>query len=91
MGTVSIGSEKDRADAGMTLYRYLGEALVEPGSDSTKTYLQNMILLLLSHPNVQEKAKNELDQVVGTDRLPTLDDIKDLPYIRAVHDEVRRY
>ncbi|KAG9015638.1 hypothetical protein FRB90_004645 [Tulasnella sp. 427] len=69
---------------------YLGEALVEPGSDSSKVYLQNMILLLLTHPEVQKKAQEELDKVVGTDRLPTLDDMKDLPYIRAVQEEVNR-
>ncbi|KAG9015639.1 hypothetical protein FRB90_004646 [Tulasnella sp. 427] len=68
----------------------LGEALVEPGSDSTKVYLQNMILLLLTHPEVQMKAQEELDRVVGIDRLPTLDDMKDLPYIKAVQEEVNR-
>lgn len=47
-----------------------------------------MILLLLSHPDVQKKAHDELDKVVGADRLPNLDDIKDLPYVRAVQDEV---
>lgn len=50
-----------------------------------------MILLLVSHPDVQKKAHDELDKVVGADRMPNLDDIKDLPYIRAVQDEVWFY
>ncbi|KAG8949194.1 hypothetical protein FRC04_008992 [Tulasnella sp. 424] len=81
-----------KEELGMTreMILYLGEALVEPGSDSTKTYLQNMILLLVSHPDVQKKAHDELDKVVGADRMPKLDDIKDLPYIKAVQDEVNR-
>jgi Cytochrome P450 len=37
-----------------------------------------------SHPDIQEKAHAELDRVVGRNRLPTVDDEKDLPYLRAI-------
>lgn len=47
-----------------------------------------MILLLLAHPEVQRKAQTELDEVVGSNRLPTLNDIEELPYIRAIQAEV---
>lgn len=67
--------------------RYLGEGLVEPGEDSARTYLQNLLLLLLAHPEVQERAKLEADRVIGPDRLPTLEDVKHMPYARAVMDE----
>ena len=42
------------------------------------------------HPEVQIKAQAEIDRVVGRDRLPTLEDRKDLPYIdRIVWESLR--
>lgn len=41
-------------------------------------------------PNVQAKAQEELDEVIGSDRLPTWDDRASLPYIRGVVEETLR-
>ena len=46
---------------------------------------------MLTHPEVQRKAQEELRQVVGTDRLPTLNDRNRLPYIEAVLKELLRW
>lgn len=50
--------------------------------------LANLFILLLAHPEVQKKAQLELDAVVGSDRQPTLDDMDQLPYVRAIIEEV---
>lgn len=42
-------------------------------------------------PEVQRKAQEELDRIVGTDRLPTLADRPSLPYNNAVMKEVLRW
>jgi hypothetical protein len=42
------------------------------------------------HPTAQRKAQDELDAVVGTDRLPTLADREKLPYVEALYLEVMR-
>ena len=42
-------------------------------------------------PEVQEKARVELDQVVGSNRMPDFDDIGQMPYIRAVVMETLRW
>lgn len=42
-------------------------------------------------PEVQTKAQAELDRVIGRDRLPTLDDRKDLPYIESIAWEAFRW
>ncbi|KAG9005193.1 hypothetical protein FRB90_010504 [Tulasnella sp. 427] len=78
---------------GMTreMIMYLGEGLVEPGEDSARTYFQNLLFLLMAHPEVQKRAQEEADRVVGPDRLPTLEDVKNMPYARAVMDEVIRF
>ncbi|GAA5836682.1 hypothetical protein JCM11251_002697 [Rhodosporidiobolus azoricus] len=38
-----------------------------------------------------KKAQEELDRVVGLDRLPTFEDFEDLPYVRAVVNETLRW
>jgi cytochrome P450 len=43
------------------------------------------------YPEVQQKAQQELDRVVGTSRLPTFEDRKNLPYIEAVVKETFRW
>lgn len=42
-------------------------------------------------PSVQEKACAEIDRVVGPERLPTLDDFDDMPYLHAVVLEIFRW
>ena len=71
------------------MLRYLGGVLIEAGSDTTAAFLQSFILLLVAHPEVQAKAQREIDEVVGAERMPTLDDFAKLPYLRAVVSEVR--
>ncbi len=40
--------------------------------------------LIPAYPHIQQKAHEELDRVVGRNRLPTVEDEKNLPYIRAI-------
>lgn len=42
-------------------------------------------------PEVQQKARDELDRVVGLDRLPEFKDRDRLPYISALISEVWRW
>ena len=46
---------------------------------------------MLKFPEAQAKAQEELDRVVGTDRLPTFDDEPKLPYLGALVKEVFRW
>ncbi len=48
-------------------------------------------LAMLSYPEVQKRAQEELDAVVGPDRLPTLNDRPSLPYIEAMLCECFRW
>ena len=43
------------------------------------------------YPDVQRKAQEELDRVVGTERLPTFEDRSELPYVNAIVKECLRY
>ena len=43
------------------------------------------------YPDLQTKAQEEIDRVVGNDRLPVLADRGNLPYISALQSEVYRW
>ena len=47
-------------------------------------------LAMIVYPDVQRKAQEELDRVVGRDRLPEFEDQPSLPYITAIQREVMR-
>ena len=43
------------------------------------------------YPGAQSKASEEIDRVIGHDRLPTMADLGDLPYIEALWKETLRW
>ena len=45
---------------------------------------------MLQYPEVQKRAQEEIDAVIGTNRLPGLDDRPNLPYIDAILLETLR-
>jgi hypothetical protein len=45
---------------------------------------------MLLHPHVMKKAQEEMDLVVGSDRLLTVDDRLSLPYFECVMKEALR-
>lgn len=59
-------------------------------SPQTAGIIQWFLALLPAHPEVQRRAHEELDAVVGQDSWPTAEDESRLPYIRAIIKEVSR-
>jgi len=51
-----------------------GIDLLFPAATTVTTTLNFALVFLLNYPEVQTKMQQELDKVVGRDRLPTLDD-----------------
>jgi cytochrome P450 len=47
-------------------------------------------LAMIMRPDVQKKAQDEVDFIVGHDRLPEYSDMPHLPYLSAVVKEVLR-
>jgi cytochrome P450 len=43
------------------------------------------------YPNIQKRAQEEIDRVVGRDRLPTFADRYNLPYLEAIIWEILRW
>lgn len=61
------------------------------GADTTVSALYTFFLAMVLHPLVQHKAQKEIDTVVGSDRLPAVEDRVQLPYIEAVFKECLRW
>jgi cytochrome P450 len=61
------------------------------GSHTTVGILNNFILAMLLYPEVAQKAREEIDRVIGTDRLPNVSDRPDLPYLECVLLETLRW
>ncbi|KAK3392724.1 cytochrome P450 [Podospora didyma] len=70
---------------------YIAGTLLEAGSDTTSSTLYAFVQAMILYSDVQRKAQEEIDRVVGPDRLPTMDDQKDLPYIRSCVKESLRW
>ncbi|KAI2634605.1 cytochrome protein [Xylaria nigripes] len=61
------------------------------GSDTIVSLLSAFFLAMIKYPEVQRKAQEEIDQVIGTGRLPTFNDRRDLPYVEALVTEAWRW
>jgi len=66
-------------------------AIFVAGHDTTVSGVYGAVLALMLYPEVQARAQAELDSVVGTGRLPTLQDRSELPYTVAVVKEALRW
>ena len=70
---------------------FLAGAMFGAGSDTTADGISTFLMTMVTHPEVQKKAQEELDRVVGRDRLPNFADQPDLVYIGAIVREMMRW
>ncbi|RPD53731.1 cytochrome P450 [Lentinus tigrinus ALCF2SS1-7] len=61
------------------------------GIETTAGTLCILFLAMLHYPDVMRKAQEELDRVVGQDRLPDYHDCENLPYLNALINETLRW
>ncbi|KAI1324282.1 putative cytochrome P450 [Xylariaceae sp. FL0255] len=70
---------------------YITGTLLEAGTDTTASTLVWFLCAMLVFPEVQERAKAELDRVVGPDRMPMVEDEPSLQYVRGCVKESLRW
>lgn len=70
---------------------YISGTLLEAGSDTTSSTLYAFVQAMLLYPEVQKKAQEEIDRVIGPNRMPTMEDEFDLQYTRAIMKETLRW
>ncbi|KAG8738226.1 hypothetical protein FRC10_007130 [Ceratobasidium sp. 414] len=68
----------------------LGIAMYGGATDTLVSALLSFVLAMVLFPEVQTKAQQEIDMVIGQDRLPTAEDRPHLLYVeRMVHEIIR--
>ncbi|CAE7184075.1 unnamed protein product [Rhizoctonia solani] len=65
--------------------------LLAAGTESSTLAMLWFVLAMALYPEVQEKAQMEIDMIVGSNRLPTVQDRIKLPYIDRVLTETMRW
>ncbi|KAF2994211.1 hypothetical protein E8E14_000798 [Neopestalotiopsis sp. 37M] len=79
---LGFGSEEEAA--------YLNLMLIQGAADTSKMSTMSFLEAMMTFPDVQRKAQEEIDSVVG-DRVPVWEDLQNLPYVRCMMKEVWRW
>ncbi|KAK7461270.1 hypothetical protein VKT23_008445 [Stygiomarasmius scandens] len=66
-------------------------SLFSAGTETVIGTVLSLIAILAEHSEIQQRAYEEINRVIGTDRLPSLTDRSELPYINAVVQEIHRW
>lgn len=70
---------------------FMGGTLTEGGSDTSASIITAFVQAMIAYPEVQEKAQQQIDQVVGEDRSPNWQDYSKLPYVAQCVKEAMRW
>jgi cytochrome P450 len=73
------------------LHKWSAASMYLGGSDTTVASFMAFFLVMPVFLEVQKRAQEELDRVVGGERLPVTSDKANLPYIEAVMKEAHRW
>lgn len=82
---------RDSYDLSEDQVAYAIGTLFEAGAGTTAASMMSFMLAMTLHPQELKKLQEELDRVVGAERMPTLEDMPSLPGVRAVVKEVLRW
>ena len=66
------------------------QVLLSAGTDTSSGTMEWALSLLLNNPQILKKAQNEIDKVVGHDRLIDESDVAKLPYLQCIIRETMR-
>lgn len=64
---------------------------IAPPVTANSTAAMQILQILIERPVIMKKVQNEIDNIVGQGRLPTLDDRINMPYTEATIREAMRY
>ncbi|XP_059487512.1 methyl farnesoate epoxidase-like [Neocloeon triangulifer] len=92
MYLIEIEKNKDKKDTSYyeeQLVFVVGDLFLA-GVDTTFNAMAFTLVYMVCNPEVQKKVHDEIDAVVGRDRLPSLNDRSNMPYVEATIQESLR-
>ncbi|KAJ3813269.1 cytochrome P450 1 [Lentinula aff. lateritia] len=89
-GTSPIAELAMRKPQDIKAIKAMGTISYLASADTTMSSISSFLLTMCQHPDVQAKGRDEIERVIGTDRLPTFEDRQSLPYVEAIYREVMR-
>ncbi|KAK7453406.1 hypothetical protein VKT23_011671 [Stygiomarasmius scandens] len=72
------------AEGSDEVFTHAAYSILAGGLDTNLSTMMSIFLALITYPDVQRRAQAEIDSVIGSDRLPTVNDRAKLPYVRNV-------
>ncbi|KAI0595626.1 cytochrome P450 2C31 [Biscogniauxia sp. FL1348] len=73
---------------------YLATSVMAAGGDNTRMTINTFIMAMVTHPEAQTRAREEVDRVCTDSaslRLPRMSDLSEMPYIASMIKEVLRW
>ncbi|XP_062375150.1 uncharacterized protein LOC134063576 [Sardina pilchardus] len=61
------------------------------GTETTSSTMRYALMILIKHPDTQERVHKEIDSLLGQHGVPQMEDRKSLPFTDAVIHEVQRF
>eukprot|EP00898_Chlorokybus_atmophyticus_P001911 jgi/Chlat1/2720/Chrsp180S02882 len=85
---INVQDEEKLTDLQVML---LGSDMITAGTETTSTALRFALPLLASYPETQRALQEEIEKVVGRNRLPIVDDFNKMPLLHSFIKESLRY
>ncbi|CAA7268211.1 unnamed protein product [Cyclocybe aegerita] len=83
--------DSERNQLSVTENVWLAGTMYAAGAETTSGVLAWWMLAMVAYPETQKRAQKEIERVVGRDRLPSFNDIENMPYVRAMAKEALRW
>ncbi|RBQ76992.1 hypothetical protein FVER14953_12380 [Fusarium verticillioides] len=83
--------QKGLTDEEASENKWLAASLYAAGADTTVSAITTFFLAMTLFSKAQKKAQWEIDEVIGSERLPALSDRQSLPYVNTLVKEVLRW
>lgn len=86
-----LDESTDKEQVDETQKAFIAGDLYAAGAETTAGVLSIFVMAMSLYPSFQKKAHEEIDKVIGSERLPSFDDWDQLPYVHAIISELHRW